>query len=236
MKGPTKIPNQKKLLQAYKALQFSPHSVRIKDLVHWSQWSRLDPRLGEVLVEYTAKLWQEYNPVTLNQQLKKQVWPAAFGVLLEQVPFYYLQNLKTKKWNKKLFLYWSKCVMTDILPAKNEQFFIGLYKAGGKLAKKECFYSIKPYRQWGYFSKDLLINKAQATEKTLIPTHQRKVIINELLKSHKRITVQDYLEKINFQIHRRQAQRDLKNHKRLKAYGQTKNRYYKASAGKRDRT
>ena len=273
MKGLTKIPNQKKLLQAYKALQFSPHSVRIKDLVHWSQWSRLDPRLGEILVEYIAKFWNEHNPVTLNQQLKKQVWPAAFGVLLEQVPFYYSQNsyqsglktevhlfclppedrtptkagirkkhqnsnrvgIKTKKWNKKLFLHWSKCVMTDISPAKNEQFFIGLYKAGGKLAKEECFYSIKPYRQWGYFSKDLLINKAKATEKTLIPIHQREAIINELLKSHKRITVQDYLEKMNFQIHRRQAQRDLKNHKKLKAYGQTKNRYYKVSTGKGSR-
>lgn len=233
MKGLTKIPNQKKLLQVYRTLQFSPHSVGITNLVLWSQWSRLDPRLGEILIEYIARFWQKHNPVTLNQQLKKQVWPAVFGVLLEQVPFYYSQNLKNKNWNKKLFLHWSKCAMTDIFPAKNEQFFIGLYKAGGKLAKEECFYSIKPYRQWGYFSKDLLINKAQTPGKTLISTHQRKTIIDELLKSHKKITVQDYLEKMNFQIHRRQAQRDLKNHKGLKAYGQTKSKYYIASSEKR---
>ena len=226
MKGLSRIPNQKKLSKAYKALQAFPHSVCVKDLVLWSQWARLDPRLGEILIEYISKFWQKNNPVEINQHLKQQVWPAAFGVLLEQVPFYYSQHLKSKKLNKKLFLYWSKCVMTDIPQAKGEQFFIGIYKAGGKLAKEECFYSIRPYRQWGYFSKDLLINKALSTDKTLIPLPQRQVILDELLKSHKKITVQDYLEKINFQIHRRQAQRDLKNHKKLKPQGQTKGKHY----------
>ena len=117
-------------------------------------------------------------------------------------------------------------MMTDISCAKGEQFFIGIYKAGGKLMEEECFYSIRPYRRWGYFSKDLLINKAQSTKKTLISIPQRKAILDELLKSHKKITVQDYLEKMNFQIHRRQAQRDLKSHKRLKPQGQTKGKYY----------
>ena len=227
MKGLKKIPNQRQLSQAYKALQFSPQSVQIKDVVLWSQWTRLDPRLGEILIEYLSKFWQKHNPVEINQQLKQKVWPAVFGVLLEQVPFYCSQYLKNRKWDKKLFFHWSKCAMTHISPAKNEQFFIGLYKAGGQLVKEECFYAIKPYRQWGYFSKDLLINKALPPKKTLISVSQRKAIINELLKSHKRITIRDYLEKINFQIHRRQAQRDLKNYKQLQAYGNTKNRYYK---------
>ena len=226
MKGLNKIPDQKKLSQAYRALQLFPKTVRVKKLVFWSQWARLDPRLGEILVEYISKFWSKHNPVEINRELKRQVWPAAFGILLEQVPFYYSQKIKGKKWNKKLFSHWSKCVMTDISPAKEEQFFIGIYKAGGKLMKEECFHSIKPYRQWGYFAKDLLINKARLAEKTLIPIAQRHVILDELLKSHKKITVQDYLEKMNFQIHRRQAQRDLKNHKKLKPQGQTKGKYY----------
>ena len=226
MKGLSRIPNQKNLVKAYRALQAFPHSVDVEDLVLWSQWARLNPRLGEILVEHISKFWQKHNPVEINQKLEQQAWPAAFGVLLEQVPFYYSQYLKNKKWNKKLFLNWSKCVMTDISCAKGEQFFIGIYKAGGKLMEEECFYSIKPYRRWGYFSKDLLINKAQSTQKTLISIPQRKAILDELLKSHKKITVQDYLEKMNFQIHRRQAQRDLKSHKRLKPQGQTKGKYY----------
>lgn len=226
MKGLSKIPSEKQISKAYKALQFSPGLVCVKNLALWSQWTRLDPRLGEIFIEYISKFWTAYNPVDINQQLKKQIWPAVFGVILEQVPFYYLQNRRTKYWNKKLFLNWSKCVMTNILPAQNEQFFIGIYKAGGKLMKEECFYAIKPYCQWGYYSKDLLINKAQIPRKTLISVSQRKAIIDELLESHKRIRVKDYLEKLNFQVHRRQAQRDLKNHKRLKSCGHTKGKYY----------
>lgn len=226
MKGLSRIPNQKQLSKAYKNLQFSPDSVCIRDLALWSQWVRLDPRLGEVLIEHISKFWKKYNPVELNQKLKQQVWSAAFGILLEQVPFYYSLYLKNRKWDQKLFSQWSKCVMTGISPAKGELFFIGIYKAGGKLIKEEFFYSIKPYRQWGYFAKDLLINKAQSTQKTLISTPQRKAILDELIKSYKKITVQDYLEKMNFQIHRRQAQRDLQNHKKLKSQGRTKGKFY----------
>ena len=56
--------------------------------------------------------------------------------------------------------------------------------------------------------KDLLINKTQPSKKTLISSEQRKAIIDDLLKSHKKFTVRDYLEKVDFQIHPRQAQRD----------------------------
>ena len=227
MKGLKKIPSQRQLSQAYKALQLGRNSVSIKKLVLWSQWTRLDPRLGEILIGYLANFWQVHNPLEINQQLRQQVWPAVFGVLLEQVPFYYSQKLKDRKWNKKGFFYWAKCVMLDIPVANDELFFISLYKAGGKFVQEECLYSIKPYKKWGYFSKELLINKAEPVKKTLISLPQRKAIIEDLLKSYKRITVQDYLEKINFQIHRRQAQRDLKNHSQLQAYGRTNNKYYK---------
>ena len=231
MKGLKKIPTQRQLSQAYKVLQLVQNSISIKKLVLWSQWARLDPRLGEILVGYLANFWQRHNPLEINQQLKQQIWPAVFGVLLEQVPFYYSQNSIKKKWSKKSFFYWTKCAMMDIPPASNELFFIGLYKAGGKFVQEECFYSIKPYRKWGYFSKELLINKAKPIKKTLVSLPQRKAIIDELLKSYKTITVQDYLEEINFQIHRRQAQRDLKNHSQLQTYGRTKNKYYKLRRG-----
>ncbi len=226
MKGLKKIPSEKTRLRAYKALQFFPKSVNLKELVLWSQWARMDPRLGEILVKHLAKYWQSINPVELNTALKKRVWPSAFGVLLEHIPFYYSQYASKKTKDKKLFFYWSKCTMANISPAQNEQFFIGLYKPGGKLMREECFYSIKPYRKWGYFAKDLMLNKARVSQKTLIPLPQRTALIDELIKARKKITTKDYLEKINFKIHRRQAQRDLKNHKNLRAKGNTKNRYY----------
>ncbi len=188
MKGLSEIPCQKKLLQAYKALQFSirsrygqpmkfykhklkkkndgqnyqssSHLVETKKLALWSQWVRLDPRLGEIMIQYLFQVWPSTHPALLNKELKKQVWPSAFGVLIEHLPYYYSKKLKSKKWDKAFFQEWSECVMSDITPAPNEQFFIGLYKAGGKKMREECLYSLKLYRKWGYFAKDLLINKA----------------------------------------------------------------------------
>ena len=159
MKGLKKIPSFTQRLKAYKALQFSPHSVQIKELALWSQWVRLDPRLGEILVRHLGQFWSSIKPQELNQTLQKQVWPSAFGVLIEQT-LYYLEKSKTKAEDKKCFCRWSKHVMRNITPAPDELFFIGLYKAGGKKIKEECLYSIQPYRKWGYFAKDWLINKA----------------------------------------------------------------------------
>ena len=139
MKGLKKIPNQRQLSQAYKALQLVQNSVSIKKLVLWSQWARLDPRLGEILIGYLANFWQIYNPLEINQQLKKQVWPAVFGVLLEQVLFYYSQSLKSRKWNKRSFFYWAKCVMVDISPANNELFLLVFIKPEENSYKKNVF-------------------------------------------------------------------------------------------------
>ena len=224
MKGLCKIPDEKKITQAYRKLKYKSEEVLLKDLALYSQWARLDPRLGEMVIEHLAFCWEDINPIQFNYNIKKQVWPSALGALLAQIPFYYLQ--KDISWNKELFLNWKKCVMTNIPPATDEQFFIGIYKVGGKLMKEECFHAIKPYRQWGYFAKDLLINKAEPPTRTLLSSAQRQVIINSLIKKKKKLTVQDYLEEINFQIHPRQAQRDLKNHPQLKPYGYTKGRYY----------
>ena len=210
MKGLKKIPSTTQRLKAYKALQFSPHSVQIKELALWSQWVRLDPRLGEILVRHLGQFWSSINPQELNQTLQKQIWPSAFGVLVEQTLYYLvacekpylsvnlcvhrqkgrgegprysvpnkrpllpvglrkthfftadcLEKSKSKAEDTARFCRWSKLVMHNIAPAPDELFFIGLYKAGGKKMKEEWVYSIKPYRKWGYFAKDWLINKAQ---------------------------------------------------------------------------
>ena len=160
MKGLKKIPSPTQRLKAYNTLQFSPHLVQIKELALWSQWVRLDPRLGEIVVGHIGQFWSHINPQELNQTLQKQVWPSAFGVLIEQA-LYYLEKSKTKAEDKLHFCRWSKQVMNNIAPAGGELFFIGLYKVGGKKMKEEWVYSIKPYRKWGYFAKDWLINKAQ---------------------------------------------------------------------------
>lgn len=224
MKGLKHIPSENNFVLAYKALQ-STSPVNLKQLVLWSQWSRLDPRLGEVIVSYIARHWKSINPIELNMELQKQPWPAVFGVLLEQVPFYFLN--KGLSFEKKLFSSWKDCSMSKIKKAQNELFFIGLFAPGKKSALNECTLSTKPYRLWGYYGRDIMVNKYEAGKKTIMKTSQREVFINELIKKYKTLTVKKYLEEINYQIHLRQAQRDLQNHPLLKAHGHTKNRFYK---------
>src|SRR4051812_43370242 len=103
MKGLAKIPSSSKLASAYKSLQSDSFSER--DLAIWSQWSRLDPRLGEILVKAISSTWKNLSPVKLNAEIKNQPWPAALGVLLDFAKEEILSD------DKSLFKSWSNCVM-----------------------------------------------------------------------------------------------------------------------------
>ena len=221
MKGLKKTPSEKKLSQVYSILQ--TETVSEKQIALYSQWSRLDPRLAEILIQHLSLRWKHYHPIKLNSILRSQTWPAALGVLLNHVPIYHQQ--KTTNWKEEsLFNSWSHCVMNSIPPAKNELFFIDLYKPGSKFLYREAFYSTKMYKKYGYLGKELLINKAKPSIKTLIPLNQRQAILSELLETRKTLTVKEYLSEL--QIPPKQAQRDLKNHPQLRSYGNTRNRKF----------
>ena len=226
MKGLKRIPSTRQLAKVYSILQdMKKEKIPEKQLALYSQWSRLDPRLGEIMVQHLAWCWKQYHPIKLNCAIRSQVWAPAMGVLLNHVPIYYQQ--KEKNWKELgFFKKWSDCVMDSVPPAKNELFFINLYNIGSSFLYEEAFYSTKIYKQYGYLGKELLINKAKPAQRTFIPAPQRKVILNELIKTKKTLTVKEYLRELNFQIHHKQAQRDLQNHPRLQAYGNTKNRMY----------
>lgn len=223
MKGLKHIPSTRQLALAYSALRRG--EVSDSKLVLYSQWTRLDPRLGELIVQYIAGFWKEVHPVCLNSCIQNQVWPAVFGVLLDHVPFYYKKK-KIKNQELVLFRKWADCVMAGIQPVSGELFFIDIYSTGSKLMYEEAFYSGQIYRKWGYFGKDLMINKMDFSQKTLISFQQRREILNHLLKRKQKLRVEDYIKELNFQIHRRQAQRDLKNHPLLCSHGNTANKIY----------
>ena len=227
MKGLKKIPSIKQLTKAYSVLQnIKKEKILEKQLALYSQWSRLDPRLGEIMVQHLSWCWKQYHPIKLNSIIRLQAWPSALGVLLNHVPIYYQQ--KEKIWKEvDFFKKWSNCVMDSIPSAKNELFFINIYSAGSRFMYREAVCSTQIYKTYGFLGKELLINKAKSVQRTLIPAPQRKVILNELLKTKKTLTVREYLSELNFQIHHKQAQRDLKNHPKLKAYGNTKNKIYR---------
>ena len=223
MKGLKKIPSVKQIARAYEKLQGrQKECLSCYRLSLYSQWSRLDPRLGELLIKYISQYWEKIHPIELKNCLQKEVWPAAFGVILDHVSFYFDQ----KKKDKALFRKWAECVLHGIEPARGELFFVFLYQPGHQLMYEEALYSLKIYKKWGYLASDLMFNKFEFSHKALLTSVQREEALKNLLQKRKVFKVKDYLRELNFQIPIKQAQRDLKRHPRLFSSGNTRNKIY----------
>ena len=207
VKGLDRVPQNEDLMNAYNRLQ-STNDISAEAIGLWSQWSRFDPRLAELLLTYLKKNWQKISPVELNYFLKLQAWPTAIGVLCE-----HLKNNFEKDSNYSLYLKWMSCVMDQIAPAPFEQFFIGQRSFAGIEMRKDAQLAISFYRRWGYLGRDLLWNKAEVKPfQTLLGKSSRVAILHRYLKTNNRITVNLYCELCSFFISRRQAERDLSAH------------------------
>lgn len=230
MKGLKKWPTIKDLEFAYLSLQLEK-SVSAEEIARYSQWTRLDPRLAEILTGYISRNWKEISPITLNLEMKKQPWPAVMGVITEQIEKF----SETKADDRDLLKNWSQCVMTSIHPAYNEQFFIGLRNFGGKQMKNDVSQSTKSFIHWGYFGKEVFKNKGASPNRTDIPKATRLEILKKLANERKEFSVNDYLEKLGNLVSRRQAERDLAASSFIKKSGFTRNRVYAwwASAAKK---
>jgi hypothetical protein len=225
MRGLEMIPSLGDLQDAYSRLQkqqrvgeaVSPHQ-----LVLWSQWSRFDPRLAEMLVARLSASWASFNPIDVQEALRDAPWPAALGVLLEQVRIYGL----SQRAERKRYQSWLSCAMVSILPARGELFFIGQRAFAGKLALADAEFSLRSYRRWGYFGREVLLNKASAREpSTAIAPRVRRRVLLQILRRKSAITVSDYMTALRGAVSRRQAQIDLKN-AGLSACGETRSRTY----------
>lgn len=223
MKGLGAIPSFRELGEAYQVLQIEPERAGLPELAFWSQWSRFDPRLGEQWISHLSRYWKEISPLAFREALLAQPWPAAAGVLLEQAA------LIGKTSDKRLFRTWKNCVMSGIEPAPHEQFFIGLRAFAGEEMRQDCLQTLKPYRRWGYFGREILLNKAQSRQgrSTWISASVRRKTLSALLAKHDRIRVQDYIDALEGAISRRQAQLDLHGFPGLEARGQTQGRSYR---------
>lgn len=222
MEGLKVLPAASDLQQAYSILQNSRAVAPSDELVLMSQWARFDPRLAEQLVDHFRLYWSEINPLQLNLLNQKAAWPAALGVLLDQVRTY----VDFKPEEKHRYTRWAKCVMVSVRPAAGELFFIGQRSFAGKLMRQDSELSLRSYVKWGYLGRDILFNKANTLRRrTSISPSARMRALRELLQSRKRITVSDYVDALHGGVSRRQAQLDLKK-AGLREIGQTRNRFY----------
>lgn len=219
MKGLNKIPSLKMLMHVYNELQ-SNSNFPVKKIVLWSQWTRFDPRLGEILIEYLKLNWKRMNPVELHYENLKSPWPQALGVLLEHIKSLELTD-------SHLFSIFSDLVTYSVEPIEYQAFAIGLYKPGGAELWERAVRPHPFFSKWGFFEAIPMLSKMTTlNEQTLVSVEVRKNILRNLLKTKKQIRVQDYIEACRFAIHRRQAERDLLNFFKLKIKGKTRSRVY----------
>src|ERR1039457_4826857 len=210
MKGLEYIPSEKDLEKAYEVLQSKKILIDVQKLVLYIQWTRFDPRLGEIVIIYLKQNWKTINPSQLNGEILKANWPAALGVVCEHV-----RRILTSD-ERKQFDHWSIIALSDVPQTSGEQFFIGLFSPGGKLMGEQAEKSLKIYSRWGYLASQPMFNKVGLTNKTLASQEIRLAILKNMTRKYLRLTVADYLSELNYTVSRRQAQRDFRTIKTLK--------------------
>jgi len=194
--------------------------IALKDFALYCQWVRFDSRLGEMSVQYLLRNWRRINPTELRDEFLSQPWPAVLGVLAE-----FAQRQLEPGLELTLFQNWKIVATTEFSPACWEQFFIGKRRMGGKAMFDDARFSLEEYRKWGYLSREVLINKPEATAASYSsPT--RRQILSDLVETHSRITTKLYWNELGQSISKRQAERDLLAFPRLRPMGRTQGRYF----------
>lgn len=215
------VPTLKLLENAYtKLMHFKPHPPTIDDIALYTQWSRFDPRLSELLVIHFAKHWRKINPIFFRQSILHYPWASVIGVF-----FLFVRQMVKQENSPDLDLYdgWSKLITTGFKRASGEQFFMGLRKIADEQMLHDVQFSIKPYISWGYYSRENLIPKSGSGH---LNADTRKNMLLHLANTSKRITTSDYLKAIGNCISRRQAQRELLSSSFLNPSGKTKGKTF----------
>jgi hypothetical protein len=123
MKGLKNFPSKNDFQGAYDRLQ-SGARLTSREFTRFALWSRLDPRLAEIVTQALARDWNYLSPVMLHHYTRKSPWPQALPALLEFSRIL-IQSSATKK-DLGLFSLWQKTVIYRIPPARNQQFYSNL--------------------------------------------------------------------------------------------------------------
>jgi hypothetical protein len=223
------LPSAKDLQEAYERLlgQRQPLVSEV-ELVQLAQWARLDARLAEILVEWIGRNFQTLNPWKLRLLNRQQVYPSVLCAVLD------VCQLVINKSDKRDFSLWKSLIQQGISPAPFQSFYVAQRSVNPERNWIEIKNNLKPFKKWGFFSAELPISGKRNLRKTLMTKKQRLQLLKDWLRSWPRewprdraFSVSDYLEKLNYQVSLRQAQRDLESCAYIKAFGQTRGRFYR---------
>lgn len=215
------LPDRERLIEFYDMFQSNPLQVQALDLVQFTQMSRFDPRSSEIITVYLSKYYFKLNPLDVRDLNLKSKSPQALCVVLDIVSLYYQSQLGTN-WEG-----FKHCIQVGLPKAPFQSYYVGLYGINPKQSLKQISRNLTVFENWGFYCDDLPLRKKwQNRNKTLISKKLRLEHLKILLKTHPHLTVRDYLSSLNFSIHPRQAERDLKSYPKIKFIGNTKGRIY----------
>lgn len=220
MKGLEALPSMTDLLDAYNRLQSADELLPADQLALYSQWSRLDPRLAQIMVEHLARHWRQIRSGELWDELQKQPWPRAILVLLR------FAELAVPKSEEKKLRHIIQALDEDLPAIPPQLFFIFLQGPNRMVVDEEVRYRTLPYRLSGFIGSQSLLGRSRwPADKTFLAPNDRRRILTRLLRDHDQVTVADYMAACKHLVSRRQAQRDLMATAR--ASGFTRNRIYR---------
>lgn len=168
------------------------------------EWSRFDPRLLEVLVEYGLHHWQELRPQALREKMKTMETPQTVGVIAS-----FVQSARPD--DKEIQAFWDYLTF-GLKPVSPQFYFRDLYAPGSRLARRAVLESLAEFKAWGFLARARIVVDT-ATKKTVGTWDQeaRLNILRRLFSEKKQIQVSDYLEELNHTFSRQQALLDLKS-------------------------
>jgi len=209
---------------AYRKLQGHP-AISIEEWVSFAEMARFDPRLGEVWIARLKKDFKTISPFQLNEEaLRRLREPAMIGVLLDHV------SLLLAPSDRNGFSHWKALALNEIKKAPYQSFFIGLYAFANESLREAARCPHPIYARWGFYARDLMINKAQRwsdrPSRTFVKPDERRAVLDQLIRKRERIETRDYLRELNGLVSRRQAEIDLSLHPKLIKRGQTRGAFW----------
>lgn len=184
-----------------------------------SQWTRFDPRLGEIWCSSFLKSHPNIDLREFRTQVRLLSFPQVVGVLLAQIRGPEIRSIE-------------RYVVGGIKPVPYQDYFIAVSGFASKSVRASAESPLRSFRRYGFFGREIFRNKAAAgaiaETVTEIPKAARIEMLDKWLSRREgRFTVDDYLAALPVGVSRRVAQLDLRRRTDLEVRGSTRNRFYR---------
>ena len=166
-------------------------------------WTRFDPRLMEILVQFGLTTWRRWLPQAIREDFSKietpQTWGVVAGFIRAAAPS-----------DMELHYFWDY-VVRGLKPVADQYYFFELYSIGGNFSERVTRESLRQYRDWGFLGNERIIINPQTKEEIGDWRQPERVnILKRLFKKESQLAVADYLQEIQQSISRQQAIQDLR--------------------------